>query len=99
MRRPAPARGRWAARTVRIVEAENRRLREHVGRPEAARMRRVALDLGGPSLVAFDEEPRGDPAERHGRRVEEGIAGDEVFGLTDVRDNFFRGLPGARADA
>ena len=61
-------------------------------------MRGVALDLGRPSLVALDEEPRGDAAERHGRGEEERLAGYEVFGLTDVRDDLFRGLPGARAD-
>src|SRR5439155_6172525 len=71
-------------RAVRIVEAENRRLREHVGCAEAARMERVALDLRRPPLVALDEETRRDAAERHRRRVEERLARDQLFWLANV---------------
>ena len=58
-------------RAIGIVEAEHRGLREDVGRAEAAGMQRVAFDLRRASLVAFDEQPGRDAAERHRGRVEE----------------------------
>ena len=78
-------------RAVGIVEPENRGLREHVGRAEAARMQRVAFDLGRPPFVALDEEPGGDAAERHRGRVEERLAGDELFGLAHVGNDLSGG--------
>ena len=62
-------------------------------------MERVAFDLRRPSFVAFDEHARCDAANRHRRRVEERPARHKAFGLTHVRQNFFRRLPRARRDA
>ena len=61
-------------------------------------MIRVAFDLRRPALVAFDEQPGRDAAERHRRREEERLAGDELFGLPDVGDDLFRRLARARTE-
>src|SRR5262249_35182743 len=44
-------------RPLRVVQAEDRRLRERVGGAEAGGVARVALDLGRPALVSLDEQP------------------------------------------
>jgi hypothetical protein len=49
--------------------------------------------------VALDEESRREAAHRHRGRVEERLAGDDLFGLADVRDDLLRRLTGARRDA
>ena len=66
-------------RAIGIVEAEDRGLREDVGRAEAARVQRVALDLGRPPFVALDEQPGGDAAERHRGREEQRLARDRAL--------------------
>ena len=62
-------------------------------------MQRVAFDLRRPALVAFDEQPGRDAAERHRGREEERPAGDDLLGLPDVRDDLFGRLARARGDA
>ena len=86
-------------RAVRIVEAEHARLREDVGRAEAAGMLRIAFDLGRPSFVAFDEKTGGDAAKRHCGRKEKWLARDDLFRLADVRHDLFLGLARARSQA
>ena len=83
--------------SIRIVEAEDRGLREDVGRAQAAGVKRIAFDLRRPPLVAFDENARGGAAQRERRRVEERPAGNDFFGLPDVWDDQFRRLSGAGA--
>ena len=45
-------------RAIRIVQTENRGLREDVGRAAARRMIGVAFDLRRPPFVALDEQAR-----------------------------------------
>ena len=52
----------------------------------------IAFDLGRPAFVAFDEQARGDAAERHRRRKKQRPAGDFLFRLTDVGNDQFVGL-------
>src|SRR5688572_21284378 len=61
-------------------------------------MVRVALDLRRASLVALDEQAHTGAGKRHGRRVEERLAGDELFGLPDVGKDLLCRLPGAGRD-
>jgi hypothetical protein len=61
-------------------QAEHRGLRKHVAGAKAAGMKRVALDFGRPSFVTFDEQAGGDAAKRHGRRIEQRPAGDDLSG-------------------
>src|SRR5918911_2260159 len=49
-------------RAVRVVESEQRGLREVVRRATTGGMVRVAFELRGPSLVALRQEPRRDSA-------------------------------------
>ena len=85
-------------RAIGIVEAEHGRLRDGVGGAEARGMIGVAFDLRRPAHVAFDQHGPGNPRDRNGAREEEGPSGDEIFGLTDVRDDLLGGLPRAGAD-
>ena len=89
---------RQRLRSIRIVQTEHGGLRERVAGAEAAGMQRVAFDFRRPTLVAFDEEPGCDAAEWHGRRIEERLARDELFGLSDVRNDVFRRLSCARTE-
>ena len=67
-------------RPVGVVEGEDRGLREDVGAAAGRRMIGVALDLGGPTLVALDQQPGGDAAERHRGGEEQRLAGHDVLG-------------------
>ena len=62
-------------------------------------MERVALDLGWPSLVTFDQQTGGDAAKGHRRRVEQRPARHDLLGLANVGDDLFGGLPRARGHA
>src|SRR2546430_1353009 len=66
-------------RTVRIVETENGRLRKNIGRPEAAGVLGIALDFGGPTLMAFNEKAGRHAAERHRRGKEQGPSRNDLF--------------------
>ena len=59
----------------------------------------VALDLGRPALVALDQQPGGDAAERHRGGEEQRLARDDVLGLPHVGDDQLVGLAGAAGDA
>src|SRR5579871_523603 len=60
-------------------------------------MKIVAFDLGRAAHVAFDQDGAGVSAERERGRVILGAAGDDVFGLANVRnDGFFRELDASR---
>ena len=74
-----------------IVEPEDRGLREHVSRPQARRMHRIAFDLGRPPFVALDQQARRRSADAHRRREEERFAQDQFFGLFDVGDDLSSG--------
>ena len=58
-----------------------RRLRVGVGAAEAARVLRVAFDLRGPPVVAFDQHRQRAAGARDAGRVEGGLAGDDVADL------------------
>jgi hypothetical protein len=47
-------------------------------------MVRVALDLGGPAHVAFDQDADAGPAERHGACIEQRPAGDDLIGRMNI---------------
>src|SRR5512139_3056990 len=49
------ARAEHDFRAIRIVQREDGGLREDIRGAEASRVQRVALDLGGSTLVTFDE--------------------------------------------
>ena len=63
-----------------------------IGRAKTDRMRRVALDFGGPAQVAFRENADSTARERHGRRIEQRLPWNQVFGLPDVGHDGFGGL-------
>src|SRR5205823_8174502 len=71
---------------VWIVEAEDRGLHLRVARAEAGGVVGVALDLRRAAHVRFRKDAAGDAAERHRRREEDRLAGDEVLRLLHVRD-------------
>jgi hypothetical protein len=86
-------------RAIRIVKAEDRRLRVQIGRPAARRVIGVAFDLGRPPFMALHEQAEAGAAHRHRRRKEERFARDLFFRLANVRDDFFVRLPSAGAHA
>jgi hypothetical protein len=82
-------------RAVRVVEVQDLGLGEEVGRAEARRVLGVALDLGGPALVALHEHTFGVTLVEHGGGEEEGPARDQLLGLAHVRNDRLVGLPRA----
>ncbi len=75
------------ARTVRVVELVDLLLDPGARRAEGRRVQLVALDLGGPPLVAFDHEPQAVDAEGHRRRVPKRDAGNDLLRCVHVRDD------------
>ncbi len=65
---------------VRVVQVEHRGLRLGVGGPLAVGVLGVALDLGGPALMALDQQGRGPARARHGRGVIVGHARQHFLG-------------------
>ena len=59
----------------------------------------VAFDLRRPAFVALDEEADAGAGKRHRRRVEERLAGHQLFGLPHVGNDLLVRLPRAGADA
>ena len=55
----------------------------------------IALDLGGPPGVAFDHHARGDTTQQESCGIIQGLAGDDLFRLLDVRYDLIQ--RGARA--
>ena len=86
-------------RPIGIVEAENRRLRKHVRGAKAARVQRVAFDLRRAPFVALDEQANRRPAQRHRGREKQRPARDQLFRLTDVRNDLLERLACAGRDA
>src|SRR4029077_19275099 len=84
---------------IGIVEIEDRRLREDVGGAEAGGVIGVALDLGWPPHVAFDQNRLRVAAKRNRAREEERATRNDVLGLFDVRNDFFGRLLRAGRDA
>ena len=68
-------------------------------RAEAGRVLGIALELRRPSHVVFGQQRHAVTAVRHGGGEEQGPAGDDLLGLTDVRNDLLVRLPGAGADA
>ncbi len=81
---PLPSR---RLRAIRVVQPQHRRLREQVGGAAADRVAGFAFDLGGPALVALDEQADGRAGQVHGGRVVLCDAGDQLFRHADVGDN------------
>jgi hypothetical protein len=82
-------------RAVRVVDVEDRGLREDVRAAEARRVQLVALDLDRPALVALGEDAARVSAVDVRGRVEERLAGDELLGRLDVREDPLGRLPRA----
>ncbi len=74
-----------SAPTGGIVETEKACLLERSQRPLACGMRRVALDLRGPSFVALDHHADAVSPERHRRGVARRHARSDLWGLPHVR--------------
>jgi len=72
-------------RPVRVVQGQDLGLGEHVRGAEAGWMPGVPLDLRRTALVALHQHARRVSAERHGRGIEERLAGNELLGSAHVR--------------
>ncbi len=86
-------------RPVRVVEAEDVGLPEHVGGPPAHGMIGVPLDLGGPALVALHQHPPRVAVVGHRGREEERPPRHQLLRLLDVGEDLLRGLAGAGGEA
>src|SRR5690606_17610330 len=88
-------------RAVGVVEREDLGLRRGAGGAAAGRVVGVALELGGPALVALGQHAFGEAAVGHGRRVEERLAGRDLGRGPDVGDDLLLGQrrPGAGREA
>ena len=71
--------------TVRIVERQHGGLRKNIRSAQARRVIAIALNLRGPTLVAFDKQPGGVTLERHRGCVKKRLAGNQFFRLAIVR--------------
>ena len=75
-------------RAIRIVETEDRGLREQIGGAAAGRMLGVAFDLRRPPLVALDQHAvPAYPPSGIARGEEQRLAGHVFFGLAHVRND------------
>ena len=84
-------------RPVGIVEVEDARLHEDVGRAEARRVVGIPFDLCRPAHVAFGEHTFRHAAERHGCGIEERLSRDKVLRLLlGIRNDFLGGQFRAR---
>src|SRR5215212_1060892 len=97
--------------TIRIVKIQYRRLREDVSCAGSARtperfvrrklagpvvwMVRIAFYLRGPAFIAAHDDGCGGAKQRRSRRVEKHFAGNVLFRLVDVGDDFLRWLKNA----
>ncbi len=82
-RRPCAA----SRRALGIVEVEDGRLRDGIGRAEARLLRLVAFDLGRTALVRLDEEAERVAAALDDRRVVRRDARNHVFRHLRIRDD------------
>ena len=86
-------------RAVRVVEREDGRLGEGIGRTQAGRMVRIPLDLGRPPHVALDQDAAREPVRRDRRGEEQGLTRHDLLGSLHVRHDRFGRLDGAAAQA
>jgi hypothetical protein len=85
--RPNLTQVRQRPRPVRVVKPKDCGLREDIRRAKARRVQWVAFDFGRPALVGLDEQPHRSPADRHGCRIKQRFARDQLFGLTHIRND------------
>ncbi len=85
-------------RPVRVVQAEDGGLCEHVRGAQAGRMLRIPFDFGRSAHVALDQHRPRDASERDGAREKQGPAGHQIFRLSDVRNDLLWRLRRAGAD-
>ncbi len=69
---------------IRIVQAQDRRLRDRVGVPQTGGMIGIALDLGGPAFVLLNNDPAGESAQDKRRRIIQRFARRQEFRLLHV---------------
>jgi hypothetical protein len=86
-------------RAVGIVEVQHGRLRLRVGSAQAGRVLRVAFDLGGPPVMAFDEHGPRVAAVEHGRGEELRPPGHHLLGRLHVGHDLLFGLHRASGEA
>src|SRR5690606_34681752 len=70
----------YRARAVGVVDGENLRLGHGAGGSAAGRVVRIALQLGGPALVALGQDTLGEAAVGDGGGVEERLAWGDLLG-------------------
>ncbi len=83
---------------VRVVEAQNRGLRQGIGGPEACGMLRIAFNLGRPPHVALDQDRHGHTADRNRAGKVERPPGHQFFRLAHVGHELFGRLLRAGTD-
>ena len=83
-------------RAVRIIQAQQAGLHEHVGRAEAAGMAWIAFDLDRPAFAAFHQDARGHALLGVTGGVEERQTGGHLFRLLHVRIDFAAGRRAGR---
>ena len=88
-----------AARAVRVVDLKHERLLEHTRGAQARGMLGVALDLGRPALVTFNQQPGRVAIEHRRRRVYVRDARRDVGWLPDVRHDLLGHLARAARPA
>ena len=62
-------------------------------------MVRIAFNLGRTAHMALDENAAAEAAERHRRREEQRLAGNDLLRLVDVRNDLLVGRRRRRAQA
>jgi hypothetical protein len=87
---------RRPGRAVRVVHVEHVGLDEGVGAAQALGVLGVALDLGGPALVALDEHADRGAVPRQGGGEEERHARDHLLGLLRVGQDALVGAAAGR---
>ena len=94
-----PSAARDQLRAIGVVKPQQRRLAEDVGRAQARRMSRVALDLDRPAHLALDQHAAGESVDRHRGSEKERPARDDFLGRLHVRNDRFGRLIGTARDA
>ena len=74
-------------RAVGVVQGQHRGLRKRIGCAEAVRMAGVAFDLGRATHGAFHQGALRESAEQVGACEVQRLAGDDLLGWTDVRND------------
>ncbi len=82
-------------RAVRIVKIQNGGLGEDVGCAHAARVLRIAFNLGGTIFMRLHQQRDRVSGKRHRRGVKHRLARNQLFRLADVRENLLQRLLGA----